>query len=195
MCMKSDSTETDIVRELEGEYPWQRMKDEPWLWFQRFTEYFLPLGPGRSLYKAYSLQLEKEDPAAFKAKQAQSGGKLKPSGINAWGKRAKEWRWRERSHAYDSVQYKDAQAEVELARLTILSSANNAAQALVDALTNERLKVAAAKEILDRAGLPGTTNIGIGPADKFTADELNQAEVEISQWESQQVKPRLESNG
>jgi hypothetical protein len=162
------------------ETPWFRIDGEPWLWYNRFQEYFLPLGPGRSLPKAFELMMLKE-----RGKEWLDNKKANKrfASMNRWTAAAREWEWRERARAYDSFMYKDAQAEVELARLTILNGANKAAQALVSALDNERLKVAAAKEILDRAGLPGTTNVGIGPADKFSADELSRAEAEIQAWE------------
>jgi hypothetical protein len=175
------------------EYPWQRIEDEPWLWFGRFTKYFLPQGPGRSLYHAYELMVAAEHPEVAEARR--KAHKEKMTSIAVWSRMAKDWHWRDRSKAFDRFTYQSAQAHVDLARITLLSSANKAAGALVDALTNERLKVAAAKEILDRAGLPGTVNVGIGPADKFTADELRAAEDEISDWENNQQRPRLESNG
>ena len=181
----------DIVV-YSSEYIWQRMEDEPWLWFTRFTNYFLPQGPGRSLFQAYQLMIVTERPEVAAARKA---AKKEPASITIWSRYATKFNWRERAKAFDRFTYQKAQAQVDLARVTLLSSANTAANALVEALQNERLKVAAAKEILDRAGLPGTTNVGIGPADKFTADELRAAEEEISDWEMSQQRPRLESSG
>jgi len=184
----------------KSEYIWERMDDEPWLWFQRFTNYFLPLGPGRTMLGAYTAMVNVEQPAIADARKKKKEADPKhrtPNGVSFWSKAALEWHWRERSKAFDNFAYKGAQAHVELARLTLLESSNKAAEALVAALSNERLKVAAAKEILDRAGLPGTTNINLGVADKFSADELRAAEDEIADWETSRPKPKQisESNG
>lgn len=170
------------------EFAWQQMEDEPWFWYQRFIKYFLPQGPGRSLYKAYELMVSMERPDVAKARK--ENPKPKTTHITAWGQYAQKWHWRDRSKEFDRFTYKAAQAEVDNARITLLSSANKAANTLVEALANPRLQVAAAKEILDRAGLPGTTNVALGPIEKFTADEFRQAESELDDWESQPSLPK-----
>ena len=189
-----DSTNTivpkqsDVLTTIEAEYPWEQMDGEPQLWYRRFTSYFLVSGPGRTLYGAYELMVSTEFPSVAKARKiaaAKPDAKPRAQAITSWGKVAKTWRWRERSMAFDRFTYKAASAQVDRARITLLGSANKAAEALVSALSNPRLQVAAAKEILDRAGLPGTINLGIGQIEKFTADELNQAEQEVAAWESQ----------
>ena len=185
----------------EAVFPWLQMVDEPWNWFQRFIKYYLPLGPGRSLYGAYTQMVETEHPEVAAARRAKAESdptfrKKKAVAINSWTKCARLWDWRERAKAFDRFTYKAAQAQVDNARITLLGSANKAALALVEALTNPRLQVAAAKEILDRAGLPGTTNVGLGPIEKFSADELSQAEQEVDAWESQvRLNPKSDLNG
>lgn len=174
---------SDITLAEPTEFPWEQMENEPWMWFQRFIKYFLPLGPGRSLYGAYQQMVSIEHPEVMKARA--KSNKVKPTSITSWGKKAREWDWRERSKAFDRFTYKAAAAQVDNARITLLGSANLAAEALKSALTDPRLRVAAAKEILDRAGLPGTTNVALGPIEKFTADEFRQAENEIDEWEEQ----------
>lgn len=175
------------------EYPWRQMEGEPWFWFQRFIKYFLPLGPGRSLIKAYETMVGVEFPEVAEARRLNEPKKKKAT--NLWSKRAREWNWRERSKAYDKFTYSEALQEVDKARVTLLRSADKAALTLVGALTNARLCVAASKEILDRVGLPGTTNVGLGPIEKFTADEFRQAESEVDAWEAQSQKQISESNG
>ena len=186
---------------LTTTYPWQVMDGEPDLWFQRFTKYFLPLGPGRTLIKAYTIMVDVEHPEVAKARKEMAkkdpGKTFNVNNITSlWGTKAREWNWRDRAKAFDRFSYQLAQAEVDLARVTLLGSANKAALALVEALSNPRLQVAAAKEILDRAGLPGTTNVALGPIDKFTSDELAQATQDLEGWESQ-LHPKLtsDSNG
>ena len=193
-----DSTITVLAEnvDLATEIPWTQQDEEPGMWFQRFVRYFLPLGPGRSLYGAYQLMMESEFPSVAKARKEKykDNPGAKPQQITSWGKQARIWKWHERSKAFDRFTYKAAQAMVDQARITLLGSAEKAAQALVGALTNPRLQVAAAKEILDRAGLPGTTNVGLGPIEKFTADEFRLAEQDLEEWEQQTVisKPTLE---
>jgi hypothetical protein len=174
------------------EFAWQQMDNEPWLWYQRFIKYFLPQGPGRSLYKAYELMVATERPDVSKARLENPEAK-KTTNITSWGIHARDWNWRERSKEFDKYTFRAANAEVDAARITLLSSANKAANALVSALANPRLQVAAAKEILDRAGLPGTTNVALGPIDKFTADEFRRAESEIDDWERKLESPNPKS--
>lgn len=194
------ATDIDVSPSPLPEQAWQQMEGEPWLWYQRFIKYYIPQGPGRSIYKAYETMVATEHPevAAARRKKKEEEGELttkKSHNVTDWSKNVGKWFWRERAKAYDRFTMQSALAQVDLARLTLLGAANVAAMALKEALSNERLKVAAAKEILDRAGLPGTTNVGIGPADKFNADELAQAESELDEWESQPQSPRLESSG
>lgn len=174
-------------------YPWRQIEDEPWLWYQRFIKYFLPQGPGRSIAKAYEAMVATEHAEVAEARRKL--GKKKAIPAQMWSQQARKWDWRNRSKAYDKFTYAEALLEVDKARLTLLANADGAAKALVSALDNERLKVAAAKEILDRVGLPGTTNVGLGPIEKFTADEFRQAEQEVEEWEQKALpapKPRSE---
>lgn len=67
----------------------------------------------------------------------------------------------------------------------MLQSTEAAARALVENLKNPRLAVAAAKEILDRGGLPGTHLVGVGRVEPYTADDLRSAEEAVNKWEKQ----------
>jgi len=183
-------TPSDIVPSEET-YPWLAMQDEPSSWYKRFATYFLPQGPGRSLLQAFILMLNTEHPDVAAARKLKN--KVEHAAADHWHKASRKWNWVARARAYDRFTYSRATAVVEVARLTILENANNAANALVAALTNDRLKVAAAKEILDRAGLPGTTNIGLGPIEKFNADELHEAEKEVAEWETMMKPPSVEN--
>ena len=178
---------TDAVEE----FPWHQADGEPDFWYSRFIKYFLPQGPGRSLYKSYQLMVATEHEDVAKARKA-SGRKETTTSIRPWTEAASKWDWRIRSRAFDKFTYAAASANVDLARITLLESADKAAKALVDALGNARLSVAAAKEILDRVGLPGTTNVALGPIEKFTADEFRQAESEVDEWERQLPSPKSE---
>jgi hypothetical protein len=68
-------------------HPWQRQKDEPIEWFERFDLYRL-MGPGRrSLLAVY----RRSDPARSAAKCVNP----------AWRKAERDWQWRQRSEAWD----------------------------------------------------------------------------------------------
>lgn len=183
---------TTATEAAAAEYPWEQRDGEPWMWYQRFIQYFLPQGPGRSIYKAYELMVATEHPDVAKAREEAS--KLKSTATTNWSKKATEWDWRERSKAFDRFTYKAAQANVDSARIILLDSAAEAARALKSALANPRLQVAAAKEILDRVGLPGTVNVGVSAVEKFTADELKAAEEEVDVWERQTLTPKPTSD-
>jgi len=172
--------EVQVQVEEPTTYAWTQRDGEPWFWFNRFITYFLPLGPGRSIIKAYETMVAAEHPEVAEARRR---SKKKMNATGAWSKKARDWDWRDRAKAYDRFAYAEALAEVDKARVTLLESANTAALTLAGALSDGRLKVAAAKEILDRVGLPGTVNVGVGPIEKFTADELRQAEREVDEWE------------
>jgi len=173
-------TEVIILPDEATSYPWSQMEDEPFFWYQRFVKYFLPQGPGRTLLKAYETMVAAEHPDVAKARENSDKAH---KAITSWSTKAREWNWRQRAKEFDHFAYRVAQYEVDKARVRLLGAADAAAKALVDALGNARLTVAAAKEILDRVGLPGTVNVGLGPIEKFTADEFRQAEQELQDWE------------
>lgn len=184
-------SDTDIISPEQENYPWLPMEGEPEFWYNRFRNYFLPQGPGRSLLEASTRMVIAEHPEVAEARKLSE--KKAHTSVYSWHQKAREWNWIARARAFDKFSYSRATAVVELARVTLLENSNNAAIALVEALKNDRLKVAAAKEILDRAGLPGTTNIGLGPIEKFTADELHEAEEDVKRWENLMNKPSEES--
>lgn len=173
-----------IVGEPVQTYLWMQMAGEPELWFFRFVNYFLPLGGGRNLLQACILGKITEDPSRLEEYKLAR----KQSSDPEWSKKAHEWRWIERAQAYDAFQYQEALASVADARIKILKNAAAAAEALIDSLKSPRLAVAAAKEILDRAGLPATTVVQhqITP---YSADEYSSAAEEVRAWEAQMRQP------
>jgi len=154
------------------------MENEPFIWFERFSKFFLPLGPGRTLSKACSLDRAINDPD-------------NPIDTNRgapedWSVASNEWDWRERAEEYDTFMFED-EGVVELAREMLKNSTMDAVNALHKSLENPRIAVQAAKEILDRAGLPATTRVNVSTI-PFTADELAAAAEEVKQWEKQTKK-------
>ena len=141
--------------------------------------YFLPMGPSRTLTRAFMAHLKTERPDAISLKETSNRVK----GPAQWQVMCRTWWWRERAEAYDRFSALEYATLIDKARDTLLRNANKAAEALANALSSPRLGVAAAKEILDRAGLPGQSNIGIGRLEPYTADELHKAEQEVAAWE------------
>jgi hypothetical protein len=161
------------------ETPWLQMPNEPLRWYVRFMTYFLPFGPSRTLTRAYLAYLAAERPNAVGLKKTANTVR----GAVSWQHACHDWQWRQRAEAFDRLNLLEYVTLVDKARDKIMRSMEDAADALADALTIPRLKVSAAKEILDRGGLPGTTNIGVSRIEPYTADELHKAEQEVAAWE------------
>ena len=80
------------VSELEEQsaFVWERMLDEPGLWYARF-ELFRMLGPQRTIA------------AAYRRSRRQDGLDSK-SVHNDWYKQARKWDWQNRAEAWDRVE-------------------------------------------------------------------------------------------
>jgi hypothetical protein len=169
--------------------PWLQMENEPPQWFERFNKYYLPLGTGRTLLKAMMGYIVEEEPHKAEAWLANP----RTSASVQWSEMASAWQWRLRARAYDTIRMRGAIAQMEEARAIIIENTPKAAKALVESLENPRLAVAAAKEILDRGGLPGTI-VHENRVTPFTADELNQATREVQEWENK-LLPKSDSSG
>jgi len=163
------------------EASWLQMPREPMLWYLRFAKYFLPLGPSRTIVRAFMLFTAAENPNARILKV-----RVGNFASTNWQEKSKAWQWHSRAEAFDRNNLLEYSTLIDTARNKLMHSLGVAVDALVGALDNPRLAVSAAKEILDRGGLPGTTNIGIGPASRFNADELSKAQAEIEDWEHAQ---------
>jgi len=160
--------------------PWLQVEEEPIYWYRRFMTYYLPLGPNRNLTRAYFKWLEVEKPEQAAKKKATRAF------INTsqeWSQHARLWKWRERAESFDLHCSSEIFGYIDQARETLMKSANEAAMALIENLKNPRLGVQAAKEILDRVGLPSTHLIGVGKIEPYSADELRKAEEEVANWE------------
>jgi hypothetical protein len=109
--------DTSLVHNLEGSNEiaeqtkaWERMPNEPILWYKRFQGYYL-LGPKRSLQHA--LEFSGEDIKVLKGtKNEASEGKnskktnnklevVKSSVPGSWKRASVTWHWQERAHAWD----------------------------------------------------------------------------------------------
>jgi len=155
---------------------WEIQPDEPKRWYNIFVQYYLTQGLGRSVARAYR-QFIADDKNITEAE-----AKLEPIEKH-WVDMAAKWQWRKRSEAYDDYLTEMAMHTVAQAGLELRLSAFKAVQTLVLSLVSEKYGVMAAKEILDRAGLPATTRQEIESNVKVTADELTQAAEDAEEWE------------
>lgn len=73
---------------------WEKRPDEPAIWFDRFTRFYLPLGPSRSLLGAYrAYRKEASDSDRMRAVNSVSAG---------WKENALKYDWRGRADAFDA---------------------------------------------------------------------------------------------
>jgi hypothetical protein len=74
--------------------PWEQQPGEPNIWHQRFARHYLPLGPERSVDKAYRDRMGARtgsEPAAKSPRRAPG----------SWQGAAAEWKWLDRAAAWD----------------------------------------------------------------------------------------------
>jgi len=163
--------------ETEFANPWTQRIDEPDVWYDRFTKYFVPLGITRNLLSAYIEYVKDTSPD----KAVLMAVRRPISAPNDWTDMAGEWDWRKRALAYDANQVKDLSTVLQQARQEVQEATLEAVRTLRAALRNPKTAVPAAKEILDRGGLPAVTihSIKMMP---FTADDLAAARDELEQW-------------
>jgi hypothetical protein len=151
---------------------WDRQPNEPEEWFFRFQKYYLMLGLTRSIRKAYDLYVAETSPLDSAA------GKGKTSN-RKWVEASKKYNWAERADAYDREVFQESVAVVQEAAQKIRLNAGKAVDALIEALGNPRLSVAAANSLLDRAGVETAT---INLSHDLTADDLAAAEEKLAKW-------------
>jgi hypothetical protein len=174
--------------------PWMQQVDEPNEWHDKFLNYYLPLGPTRTLLRAFidfAMATSPEQKILMSVRRPASA----PA---SWSTMAREWEWRKRASAFDLTQMEELVATKDMARLEVQMATLDAVRALKLALLNPRTAVNAAKEILDRGGLPAVT-VHIGKTVPFTADDLANAMKELDNWKQQRPLPPprnlLEQNG
>lgn len=180
----NDDPNEDITR------PWDQREGEPEVWYSIFRTYYLPLGPRRSLRRAFELYLRSEKPERYK--------ELDPDGVTKapqhWNPKSRDWDWPLRARMYDAEQLDVTSAQIEHVLTYLRDNSINAAQALVDALQNPRTQVQAANSILNRSGVPETTEIKINGGTSITSDEMAAAEEKVRQWKSS-TNENSESSG
>lgn len=179
--IKLDVAPRDFGWEKEERPPWWPIEGETDAWYNRFERFFLMAGPARSLQSAYRLWVKSESGTL--------GLKALKDVSNAWNEKCRLYMWRERASAYDGEINRLILKKVEASRRRLQDAAPQAVEALIGALDDPKFRVQAAKEILDRAGLPATTRQEIRAAVGFTSEDLSDAEKEVREWEEQILNP------
>jgi hypothetical protein len=171
----------DVITEVNLDIaPYDQLPDEPYDWYERFLTYFVALGQARSLRKAYLLHNNLLAEEAVNAPPA-----------NDWNLAAKKYHWKRRAAAYDAEMAVEVARQVEQARMDLQNASVKAVEALVKSLNTGRTRVAGAKAILDRAGLPPVKEVRHS-TEPYSGDELAQAAEEVDAWEKQMI---AESSG
>lgn len=160
---------------------WERLQGEPERWHTIFVKYYLAQGPGRSLRVAYLnfIRDTRPDVDTFL---------LSSKTPYPWVNVALKWQWFDRAKAWETEQSRLAMASVEHASRKLRELSLRAVETLELNLLSTRLGVQAAKEILDRAGLPAVTRVESANTISFTADELAKARQEAEEWEKMNRK-------
>jgi hypothetical protein len=155
---------------------WDQKEGEPARWYHIFTQYYLGAGFRRSVRQAW-LNFVKENDGEEAWKEV-----VHASPPSEWYQMSVRWQWYDRAEAWEEEQTELSMAAVsEGAKLLRLHTVD-AVKALILALTSEKFAVQAAKEILDRGGLPSTSKIDATGAVLFTADDMAKAQEELNNW-------------
>ena len=165
--------------------PWARQENEPLEWYGYFNDYYLALGPSRSLRKAFMTYLGINDPDSVEYYAERPN----MNAAKEWTRMYSGWDWRIRAREFDRATMLESRAIVAEARKILFESAKSAADALKDALKDPRMRVAAAKEVLNRVGLPAVTHVDVNVR-PYTADEYNKASEEVGEWEKKLLIPK-----
>lgn len=107
---------------LSDPQPWNRMPDEPAMWYSRFISHFLPMGPTRSIlgaYKSYISSLYPNRPIPI----------VPPA---PWHTNSKLYHWRTRAEAHDAVQWQQVQQDYDLMCEQINQECINAARTVLN---------------------------------------------------------------
>lgn len=154
--------------------PWSQMEGEPHKWYTRFIRYYLAMGPSRTVKGANRefLRVEQNRAVDYAATP------------RTWLHIFYKWEWKRRAEAFDQEQNEVTVDTVMMALDILREAAPDAAEALIDGLANARTRVSAAREILDRIGLPAVQrheSVSV----RVNADDIRKAREEARDWENQ----------
>ncbi len=161
--------------------PWEQLDEEPDVWYTRFVKHYLDLGFRRSLRRAYLSYLIEEKSAA------PGSERLFKTVPEDWQIAYTDWEWDMRAAAFDADRTEEIQGAFKEAQIRLREATVAAVDALILQLQSPRLAVAAAKEILDRGGLPAHS-VTVNADATITSDQMAQAADEVEQWEQELLK-------
>jgi len=151
--------------------PWLQQEDEPNALYVYFQTY-LVLGIRRSLRAAYRIWLTENDPEVLIKSP-------NPTIPELWRRAYVAFNWEGRSKAYDQLLYSDSLKVLEQAAAELKNATLDAVETLKRELSSNRNAVAAAKEILDRAGVK-TAAIQFNQT--ISSEDMARAEQELAEW-------------
>jgi hypothetical protein len=157
--------------------PWDQVAEEPDEQYMWFHDYYLEMGYRRTIRGAHAAWVVATNPPG-----SQRLGKADQA--RKWSRAAEDWEWFKRATAYDAYSQSDALTAVKQAQLNLKLATVAAVDALIKNLDNPRTGVAAAKEILDRGGIPGRTISDNITTVHISADDMAQAAREVEEWET-----------
>lgn len=170
-----DCAPRDLGWQKEGDPSWWPQPSEPSMWYYRFERFYLMQGPTRSIQSSYRLWVLSEGKTL--------GSKALKDVSNAWLENTRRYNWQGRAMDYDGEINRRILLKVEAASRRLRDAAPLAVEALINSLGVPRYAVQAAKEILDRAGLPAVTRQEIRTQVAFSTEDLEQAREEVESWE------------
>lgn len=168
-------------------WTYDKLEDEPLHWYEVFKRYYMLTGLSRSVRKAYVQYLENEKPDSDQLSRAMRD-KIGHRTGHYWYDIALKYFWKERANAWDLERTDEFKKEVQEARILLMGLTPEAVAALESALQETRSRVQAAKEILDRAGVPATTRVDVDATIQLTADEMAAAKDEATEWENSMLE-------
>jgi hypothetical protein len=153
---------------------WLQQENENDLWYIRFAKYFLSLGTNRSVRGAYRLYCQMENV------EMTSG----VHGVNNnWIDSAVKYQWRERAAEWDKYLTSVVKNQLTKASMLLGLTAPEAVIALRLSLMSAKTRVAAAREILDRAGM-GTARHEVLHQQPINSDEMADAQRQMEDWDA-----------
>ena len=174
---------------MSGKEVWnyEQLESEPLHWYEVFKRYYMLTGLSRSVRKAYVQFLENEKPGSDQLSRA-TRDKIGSRTGHYWYDIALKYFWKERANAWDQERTEEFKKEVQEARILLMALTPDAVDALAGALKLPRSQVQAAKEILDRAGIPATARLDVDATLQLTADEMAKAKDEATEWENSMLE-------
>jgi hypothetical protein len=165
-----------LMDENQDIRPWDQKEGEPERWYHIFVRYYLGSGFRRSVRQAW-LAFVKENDGDEVYKEV-----LHDHPPADWYSMATRWQWYDRAEAWEDEQTELSMAAVSESATLLRLATVDAVKALILALRSDKYAVQAAKEILDRGGLPSTSKVEGSTAVLFTSDDLAKAQEELEQW-------------